>query len=235
MPAVPPGTYYFGMMVDTLDEVLESNESNNFRVADNGAIVVGPPQPDLYIAELTSGDTGVAGEAVSVSATVTNQGSAPTGAFEVGFYFAIDADIDAADIRSPTSCEFAGGLGTGVLDSTTCADFSVDVPASVGGGSYTLYAKIDDLNTVVESNEANNLRSADSGSLGIEGACLAHLVRSNETLSGTHALEATLAATLGSNLIIDGDDVSVHAPVVSILGDTSISGPFSIGNSPSCP
>jgi len=105
----------------------------------------------------------------------------------------------------------------------------------VGGGSYTLYAKIDDFNTVVESNEANNLRSADSGSLGIEGACLAHLVRSNETLSGTHALEATLAATLGSNLIIDGDDVSVHAPVVSILGDTSISGPFSIGNSPSCP
>ena len=68
-----------------------------------------------------------------------------------------------------------------------------------------------------------------------DGVCPAEVIRANTTLGGTQSLQASVSATLGSNLVVDGDEIAVVAPVVSILGDTSISGPFSIGTSPSCP
>jgi subtilisin-like proprotein convertase family protein len=85
--------------------------------------------------------------------------------------------------------------------------------------------------------------SGDSGTLNMwclgasfeEAACPADLVLANQTLTGTQAYSATGTATLGPNLIVDGTDIAVNAPVVSILADTSISGPFSVGNSPACP
>jgi hypothetical protein len=70
---------------------------------------------------------------------------------------------------------------------------------------------------------------------GPEAACPPDLVRANQTLSGTQTLKATSTATLGPNLIVDGTNIAVNAPVVSILNDTRISGPFSLGNSPDCP
>lgn len=68
-----------------------------------------------------------------------------------------------------------------------------------------------------------------------EGVCPAELVRANQTLTGTQTLAATTSVTLGENLTIQGDNIEVKAPSVSILGNTSISGPFSIGTTPSCP
>ena len=65
--------------------------------------------------------------------------------------------------------------------------------------------------------------------------CPADLVRANQTLSGTQTLEATATATLGPNLIVNGTDIVVRAPTVSILAGTSISGTFSVGNTPACP
>ena len=65
--------------------------------------------------------------------------------------------------------------------------------------------------------------------------CPAGLVLANQTLSGTQILEATSTATLGPNLTVNGSDIVVNAPIVTILGDTEISGAFSLGNYPSCP
>ena len=65
--------------------------------------------------------------------------------------------------------------------------------------------------------------------------CPPDLVRANQTLSGTQTLKATATATLGPNLIVNGTDIVVRAPTVSILAGTSISGTFSVGNTPSCP
>jgi len=65
--------------------------------------------------------------------------------------------------------------------------------------------------------------------------CPADLVRANQILSGTQTLKATATATLGPNLIVDGADIAVNAPTVSIFGDTEISGIFSLGANPACP
>ena len=70
---------------------------------------------------------------------------------------------------------------------------------------------------------------------GPEADCPPDLVRANQTLAGTQTLKATSTATLGPNLIVDGTDISVNAPLVSILAGTAISGIFSIGTNPACP
>ena len=70
---------------------------------------------------------------------------------------------------------------------------------------------------------------------GAGAGCPTDLVRANQTLSGAQTLEATATATLGPNLIVDGTDIVVRAPTVSILAGTSISGTFSAGNTPACP
>ncbi len=65
--------------------------------------------------------------------------------------------------------------------------------------------------------------------------CPADLVLANQTLSGTQTLEATTSATLGTNLSINGTNIAVNAPVVSILAGTEINGTFSVGSTTSCP
>jgi hypothetical protein len=73
------------------------------------------------------------------------------------------------------------------------------------------------------------------GGPGAGAGCPADLVLANQALSGTQTREATVSATLGGNLTIDGDNIVVNAPTVLILGGTEISGAFSVGTSPSCP
>ena len=57
----------------------------------------------------------------------------------------------------------------------------------------------------------------------------------DQILSGTQTREATTTATLGENLTVDGTDITINAPVVSILPGTAISGTLSIGTNPICP
>ena len=73
------------------------------------------------------------------------------------------------------------------------------------------------------------------GGPGAGQGCPTDLGLADQTLSGTQTLQAITSATLGENLIINGASIDVKAPTVTILGNTTISGPFSIGNTPSCP
>ena len=65
--------------------------------------------------------------------------------------------------------------------------------------------------------------------------CVADLVLANQTITQTQTLKATSTATLGPNLMVNGTDITVNAPTVSILGGTSINGSFSVANNPTCP
>jgi len=67
------------------------------------------------------------------------------------------------------------------------------------------------------------------------GGCPTDLVLANQTITGPQTLQATATATLGSSLVINGDNVVVNAPIVAMLADTEVSGAFSAGNNPSCP
>jgi uncharacterized protein (TIGR03437 family) len=69
----------------------------------------------------------------------------------------------------------------------------------------------------------------------VPGSCPADLVLANQTLTGTQDLKASSTATLGPNLVVSGADITVSAPAVSILPDTTIGGIFSVGSNPACP
>ena len=43
LPAISPGTYYLGAIVDDNAQVTESNENNNTRIADTGPVIIASP------------------------------------------------------------------------------------------------------------------------------------------------------------------------------------------------
>jgi hypothetical protein len=189
---------------------------------------------DLLVTSLTGPTTGETGGTVMVSVTVENQGGAAVGAFDLAFYFSADAVLDSGDARSTTVCGVSG-LAAGGADSTNCANRIVAVPGSLSAGDYTFFVKVDDLDSVAESNEANNARDADSGTINFSvSPCPADVLLDNQTLSGTQTLQATTSATLGPNLIVDGTSIAIKAPSVTIRHDTTIGGTFSVSTTPSC-
>ncbi|GII31092.1 CARDB domain-containing protein [Planotetraspora mira] len=99
------------------------------------------PNPDLTVTGLSSSPANpVETDAVTLSATVKNQGSANSGATNVNFYFGT-TKVGTASV---------GALAAGA---------STTVTANIGprdAGTYALSAKVDEANSVIEQNETNN-------------------------------------------------------------------------------
>ena len=189
--------------------------------------------PDLAITSLTAPNTAEPAGTINVSVDVANVGALAAGPFQLGFFFSTDLSPSFADPSSTLTCSYPLGLDVGA--SIGCAG-PIDLPAGLSPGAYKVFAFVDLASAVAEGNEANNWRLADSGILSlVVGGCPTDLVFENTTLTGTQFLEATSTATLGPNLTIDGDNIVVRAPTVSIFADTSIEGPFTIGTRPNMP
>ncbi|MET7819751.1 discoidin domain-containing protein [Micromonospora zamorensis] len=105
------------------------------------------PNPDLTVTGMSfSPSAPVETSAITLSATVRNAGSAASGATNVNFY------LGATRVGTAS----VGGLAAGA---------STTVSASIGtrdSGSYPLSAKVDESNTVVESDDTNNSYSNPS-------------------------------------------------------------------------
>ncbi|MCX4472937.1 discoidin domain-containing protein [Micromonospora sp. NBC_01655] len=111
------------------------------QVAEFQIIGVPAPNPDLTITGMTfTPASPVETDAVTLSATVRNAGTAASGATNVNFYLGTTLAGTAA----------VGGLAAGA---------STTVTANVGprnAGTYPLSAKVDEANKVIEQNDANN-------------------------------------------------------------------------------
>ncbi|GAA2477218.1 discoidin domain-containing protein [Winogradskya humida] len=117
------------------------------QVAEFQVIGVPAPNPDLTITALTASPSApVETDAVTLSATVRNAGSAASPASNVNFYLGT-AKVGTANV---------GALAAGA---------SATVTANAGAqnsGTYVLSAKVDEANTVVEQNDANNAYTSPS-------------------------------------------------------------------------
>ncbi|GAA1687996.1 CARDB domain-containing protein [Kribbella yunnanensis] len=117
------------------------------QVAELQVMGVPAPNPDLTLGGLAWTPTSpVETDSITVRGTVSNTGSAASGATDVNFYLGTTKVGTAA-----VGAIAAGGSAT--------------VSASIGArdaGSYTLSAKVDEANSVIEQNDANNSATASS-------------------------------------------------------------------------
>ncbi|GGG29882.1 CARDB domain-containing protein [Hymenobacter glacieicola] len=147
------GTYYVLFVADHLNQVAETNETNNVRAV---AMQVVIPTIDLTMQQPYLGNTNVApGNVFTVSSYITNTGNAVATNATVGYYLSSNTVLDANDVLIGNS---PGGSLSGNASSNRYA--SLTVPANTAVGTYYLLFVADYLNQETETNETNNVASA---------------------------------------------------------------------------
>ena len=145
-----PGTYYYGACVDAVAG--ESDTTNNCSTA----VPVTVPEPerhaDLVVVSPSVSDTGpVAGAALTLSATVRNDGDGGAAATTLRYYRSTDATITIRDTAEGTDAVV--GLGA-----SGSASESVELTAPSSPGTYYYGACVDAVTG--ESDTANNCSSS---------------------------------------------------------------------------
>jgi subtilisin family serine protease/subtilase family serine protease len=138
------GTYYVIAAADGGSVVPESAENNNTVAR---AVQVGP---DLIVSAFTVPSIG--GSTITVSDTVTNQGTAGTSSTVTKFYVSISATLDASDTLLAET-RTVPPLGPAATHSGSTV---LTLPSNLTPGSYFVIAKTDADSGVVETSEANN-------------------------------------------------------------------------------
>lgn len=155
-----PGTYYVFLVADPDAVVNECQELDNQLAAGN-ALVVDPEAdrlPDLRIENLAvpEGTVVSQGRTLSWTYAINNAGEADARQFRFGFWISSDTTLDAGDLAiAPPEDNLnrvqvmPAGLSLGFFKTWL-------VPDDLPDGDYYILGKVDALETVAESDEANN-------------------------------------------------------------------------------
>ena len=141
-----PGSYQVGPLADWNDALSEASEANN-----GSGTPLNVVQADLTMSSWSFNTTAAGkGSVLTISYEVKNQGTDPSGAFRVEFYY--------GDSTSTAGLVLLGYKDiTSVPSGTTrTGSVVVSLPGSVLSGSRYLHYFIDAKAAVVESNEGNN-------------------------------------------------------------------------------
>lgn len=133
---------------DSSNAITESNEGNNSRSTSFKVLKYNPPLPDLIVSSLGSNKAEyLAGETITITASIKNQGLSATGGFYVG--------LSSPDLS--TQSKYVSSLAAG---GTTNVSFTYTAPEYTAARTITVTATADSSNVITESNEGNNARSA---------------------------------------------------------------------------
>jgi hypothetical protein len=158
------GQFFIGVIADAGASVTESNENNNTA---NATLMVNS-MPDLRLTGFRASPTNTSpGDTVRVEFTVSNQGSADAAAHVEEIRLSRDTILGNNDdvlLRTEQSA---------LLRPTANSRLSIDIriPTNTIPGTYMLGAIVDARNTVMESDETNNMASMTvnvSGSLDLD-------------------------------------------------------------------
>lgn len=142
----PAGTYHVCAMTDSGGALTETHETNN-NLCTSTTYTIGP---DLITYQISGS---LSGTSIYISDTQQNLGNKGSGTFVVTYYF-------TQTISSPAS-----GYSTGTRNVTNLAGGSATnsattvfpIPSNTPVGVYYVCAVSDSANTVIETNEANNI------------------------------------------------------------------------------
>ena len=147
-----PGSYFLILQADADNNIPESNEGNQVLAA---ALTV--TKADLTPTNLTPPASGVAGQSISVTFTVANQGDGGANPSWRDFiWLSTNSTLDGSDVLLSTPTHSAA-LGAGGSYTTT---ISVGIPNNTVPGSYFLILQADADNNIPESNEGNQVLAA---------------------------------------------------------------------------
>jgi subtilase family serine protease len=235
-----PGTYYIGVIADTSGSVVEANEANNAGYDATPCSISGSAiaRPDLVISSVDAPSSAVAGQAIQVTASIGNQGTASSGAFTLGVYLSPDTSITTADAYLGERSVSALAAGA-----TTSTSSTVTVPASTTPGAYYIGVIADTGGVVAESSEANNIGydvspcSITSGSTGTVDLATLYVDGPSTAMAGTTisimnmirnqgtgaAGSFTIGFYLSEDAVVTADDIAIGSRSVSSLGASQYS------------
>ncbi len=172
--ATVDGSYRLLVFADDLDELDETSEDNNVALSTVQLNVAPPSHPDLVVESVGFSPTSVeAGQTITVSDVVRNDGVEASSSFRVGIYLSADALVTTADLligqRSVSSLP---------VGSSASGSGSMTVPLFVSAGNYFVGAVVDDLDAIIEMDETNN-GQASNGTLSVAAAPLPDLAPSS--------------------------------------------------------
>lgn len=171
LPASAAGPYYLVACANDTSTVADSNSGNNCT-----ATPITMAGPDLT-ESVTAPATGVAGEAIQISDTTTNQGAGSASTSATRFYLNTTATKGGTILGMRWTGAIAAGAANGPVNTT------VTLPSSAAG-KYFLLACANDTNIVAESDTSNNCAAA---AITITGADLAETLNAVPTtaIAGT--------------------------------------------------
>lgn len=144
----PAGNYWLGLIYDCgTDGNCANNETDGWDAAPIQVV----RQPDLIVQSITTNPTApAAGQNVSVTVTIKNQGAADaTNSFYVDFY------------KHRTSAPLPNTIGDFACNKTGLAsgatDTCIGTVSYASAGTYSMWAQVDTNQQVTESNEGNNV------------------------------------------------------------------------------
>ncbi|MDV3001938.1 MAG: hypothetical protein N5P05_003544 [Chroococcopsis gigantea SAG 12.99] len=153
---ISTGNYFLFAVADGTKIIGESNENNNKIAKSISVTGVAINGPDLVITNMASPSTVAAGDYLYFDYTIANRGTTAvdwTGN-NTNFYLSTDNRLDAGDTYLATDYLYSLSPGATETDSVY-----ISLDSSLAAGNYYLLAKADANNTVLESNETNNLVS----------------------------------------------------------------------------
>ncbi|MCR5888599.1 hypothetical protein LRS06_12660 [Hymenobacter sp. J193] len=213
------GSYYVLFVADAAAAVAESDETDNVASV---ALTVKAAQADLALSAATLGSSSVlAGNTVTSSITVKNQGQASAVSSTISYYLSSNTIWDANDALLKTVTGAA--LNASASDTRTT---TLTVPAATAAGSYYVLFVADAAAAIAESSETNNVASV---ALSVTVPAIADLTLSAAELQttsvqqgasvtasvkisnggNTAATTSTVGFYLSKNMTLDATDVSL--------------------------
>ena len=154
--SMTPGTYYVGLIVDSANNVDETDENNNIvATQSNGRLTIINCKPELSPSNINGPNIVIRGEDVQLNYQVMNSGDVDTNSISVEFFISSDTVITTTDIL----------IGSTIINSLTrgqSLSLSIDltIPSNLGNGCWYWGIVIDPNDSIDEENELNNAASS---------------------------------------------------------------------------
>ena len=179
-----PGLYYFWLVLDSTDKIVERDESNNVVRSVSPVQVTNEPVLDADIMVQSVVFTPVSttpGGTFTAKMSLYNQGAQPTGSFVCTVYLSEDMSLDFADDH------LVGSANIDDLLPTSSREVSAIVESDTGvlPGEYWVYVFCDSSGVVAEANEENNIQRSETRLEVVSTASIDLLLGQLQSESGT--------------------------------------------------